>query len=208
MQRRNFTRMARLGLVAAAVLGLCGCGGQVGGAGADSDASKPAHLFGLNNASAPPGPQARHIFCPEIMVLEGTAAARVHAGSPPTNMNLRYQYSLGDAVRECSLEGDQIVIKVGVAGNVLLGPAGSPDSFNVPVRVAVVRESDNQPLVSKLYRAAATIPAGQTQTDFSVVSEPLRVPFIHDHAEDDYSIKVGIDEGAGVEKPAGKRNKP
>jgi hypothetical protein len=33
------------------------------------------------------------------------------------------------------------------------------------------------------------------------------VPFIQDHAEDDYSIKVGIDEGTGADKPAGKATK-
>jgi hypothetical protein len=40
-----------------------------------------------------------------------------------------------------------------------------------------------------------------------MVSDILYVPFIHDHAEDDYSIKVGIDEGPGAEKSAGKTGK-
>jgi hypothetical protein len=43
---------------------------------------------------------------------------------------------------------------------------------------------------------------------FTIVSEPLRVPFIQDHSEDDYTIKVGIDEGTSAEKPVGKRAKP
>jgi hypothetical protein len=34
------------------------------------------------------------------------------------------------------------------------------------------------------------------------------MPFIQDHAEDDYTIKVGIDEGASADKSAGKRAKP
>jgi hypothetical protein len=72
----------------------------------------------------------------------------------------------------------------------------------------VVRQSDNQPVVSKLYRASASIPSGQTYADYTIVSEPLFVPFIQDHTEDDYSIKVGIDEGAGAEKPGGKHDKP
>jgi hypothetical protein len=148
------------------------------------------------------GSQGHHLFCPEIIVLDGTAAFQAHAGSPPTNMNLRYQYALGDAVRECAVSGDQLAIKVGIAGNVLLGPAGTPASFSVPLRVAIVGAKDNQPLVTKLYRVAATIPQGQAQTGFQLVTEPLLVPFKQDHAEDDYTIKVGIDEGP--EKPAGK----
>ena len=112
--------------------------------------------------------------------------------------NLRHQYSLNDTARECTLEGDQLAIKIGVAGKVLLGPAGSPGSFNVPVRMAVLSERNNEPITSKLYHAAVTVAAGETEADFTIVSEPLRVPFIQDHAEDDYTIKVGIDEGTAA----------
>jgi hypothetical protein len=148
------------------------------------------------------GPQARHLFCPDILILDGTAASQVHAGTPPTTMNLRYQFSLGDVVRECSIDGEHLAIKIGIAGNVLLGPAGSPASFSVPLRVAIISKADHEAVVTKLYRVAATVPAGQAQTDFSLVSEPLVVPFLTDHADLDYEIKVGIDEGA--EKPEAK----
>ena len=152
--------------------------------------------------------EVRHIFCPEVLILEGTAASQAYAGTPPSSANLRYQYALDDTARECTLDGDQLAIKIGVAGKVLLGPAGSPGGFSVPVRMAVLREHDNQPIVSKLYRAAVTVAAGETRADFTIVSEPLRVPFIQDHAEDDYTIKVGIDEGASADKPAAKHAKP
>ena len=141
-------------------------------------------------------------------MLEGTAASQVYAGTPPSSANLRYQYALDDTARECTLEGDQLAIKIGVAGKVLLGPAGSPGGFSVPVRIAVLHERDNQPIVSKLYRATVTVAVSETQADFTIVSEPLRVPFIQDHAEDDYTIRVGIDEGASADKPAGKSAKP
>jgi hypothetical protein len=209
MQRPGLVHKTKLGLAAVAVLGLCGCGGQVGNLdSSDAGGSKPASVLGLGGGAAPKGAEAKRIFCPEIVVLEGTAASQVHAGTPPTNANLRYQLSLDDAVRECSLDGDKLAIKVGVAGKVLLGPAGAAGSFTVPVRMAVIRESDDQPLVSKLYRAAATIAAGQTYASYSIVSEPLLVPFTQDHAEEDYSIKVGIDEGGGSEKASVKRGKP
>lgn len=163
-------------------------------------------FFTLHNSqdqkSSPPGSPGHHLFCPEIIVLDGTAAAQVHAGNPPTNMNLRYQFALGDVVRQCAVQGDQLAIKVGISGNVLLGPAGTPANFTVPLRVAIVGAKDNAAVVTKLYRVGAIIPAGQAQTAFSLVTEPLLVPFIQDHAEDDYSIKVGIDEGP--EKPADK----
>jgi hypothetical protein len=201
-------------LVAPVVLGLAGCGGHLGTfdtpqtQGGGSQVLAMMLGFKNNDAPAAPGTQVRHIFCPEVVVLEGTAASQTYAGTPPSSANLRYQYALDDTARECTLEGDQLAIKIGVAGKVLLGPAGSPGGFSVPVRMAVLREHDNQPIVSKIYRASVTVAAGETRADFTVVSEPLHVPFIQDHAEDDYTIKVGIDEGASADKPAAKHAKP
>ncbi|MGH6857842.1 MAG: hypothetical protein ACRECP_09465 [Methylocella sp.] len=203
--------IAKSVLAAPVVLGLAGCGGHLGTFDApESGGSKLANLLGFksNDAPAAPGEEVRHIFCPQVLILEGTAASQAYAGTPPSSANLRYQSALDDTARECTLEGDQLAIKIGVAGKVLLGPAGSPGSFSVPVRMAVLRELDNQPIVSKLYRAAVTVPAGETGADFTIVSEPLRVPFIQDHAEDDYTIKVGIDEGTSADKSAGKGAKP
>ncbi len=199
--------MAKSILAASVVLGLAGCGGYLGTFDTPkTGASKLANLLGFksNDVPAAPGAEVRHIFCPEVLILEGTAASQAYAGTPPSSANLRYQYALGDTARECTLEGDQLAIKIGVAGKVLLGPAGSPGGFSVPVRIAILRERDNVPLVSKLYRAAVTVAAGETKADFTIVSEPLRVPFIQDHAKDDYTIKVGIDEGAGADKPPGR----
>jgi hypothetical protein len=207
-------RMAKFILAAPVVLGLAGCGGHLGTfdtpetQGGNSQVLAMLLGFKRNDAPAAPGAVVRHIFCPEVLVLEGTTASQAYAGTPPSSTNLRYQYSLTDTARECTLEGDQLAIKIGVAGKVLLGPAGSPGNFNVPVRMAVLREHDNQPIVSKLYRATVTVAATETQADFTIVSEPLGVPFVQDHAENDYTIKVGIDEGAGTDKSAGKSAKP
>jgi hypothetical protein len=209
MGRPPLIRVTKFLLGAATALGLAGCGGHLGNfdmPDASGTSSKLANLLGFksNDAPAAPGTQVRHIFCPEVLILEGTAASQAYAGTPHSSANLQHQYSLTDTARECTLEGDHLAIKIGVAGKVLLGPAGSPGSFNVPVRMAVLGEKNNEPITSKLYHAAVTVPASATQADFTIVSEPLRVPFIQDHAEDDYTIKVGIDEGNGAEKPAGK----
>jgi hypothetical protein len=197
--------------ILAALLGLVACGGRLGNFDTpEPGGSKLAKLLGFksNDAPAAPGTEVRHIYCPQVIVLEGTAASQAYAGTPPSSANLRFQYALDDTARECTLEGDQLAIKIGVAGKVLLGPAGSPGGFSVPVRMAILRERDNLPLVSKLYRAAVTVAAGETRADFTIVSEPLRVPFIQDRAENDYTIKVGIDEGASTNKSAGKGAKP
>ncbi|WP_395698338.1 hypothetical protein [Methylocella sp.] len=149
----------------------------------------------------------RKLFCPEIIVLDGTAAIQSYAGTPQTNQNLRSQIAITDAVRECAMQGDEIAFKVGVAGHVLLGPAGQPGSFSVPVRVAVVNNRDNDVIVSKLFHATATIPAGEAEAEFSVVTDPLLAPYTQDHAEDDYTIKVGLDEAGAKAAGAAPRKK-
>jgi hypothetical protein len=91
---------------------------------------------------------------------------------------------------------------------VLLGPAGSAGSFTVPVRMAILRKSDNEPEVSKLYHAKVNIGQSETEADFTIVSEPIHVPFIQDHSEEDYSIRVGIDEGPMKDEKPRKGAKP
>jgi hypothetical protein len=87
-------------------------------------------------------------------------------------------------------------MKVGVEGKVLLGPAGSPASFTVPVTIAVVAEGSNKTVSSRNYKASASIPQGQSLSSFTIVSEDIAVPFINEAANMDYSIVVSID-GAG-----------
>ncbi len=191
---------------ALAILAPAGCGGQLGNdepAPSPESTSPPgakllAALLSMKPTGVAGGQNAateRHIFCPEVRVLDGTEASRAYAGTPPSSANLRYQYALTDTARECALDGDQLALKIGVAGKVLLGPAGSAGSFTVPVRMAIFRKGDNNPVVSKLYHASVNVGQSDFEAQFTIVSEPLHVPFIEEHSEQDYMIKVGFDEG-------------
>jgi hypothetical protein len=105
-------------ILAAPVLGLAGCGGHLGTfdtpqtQGGGSQVLAMLLGFKNNDAPAAPGTQVRHIVCPEVVVLEGTAASQTYAGTPPSSANLRYQSALDDTARECTLEGDQLAIKM------------------------------------------------------------------------------------------------
>jgi hypothetical protein len=203
-------------LAALVILGLAGCGSHLGSVDPPQspDTNSPpgakllAGLLGMkstvaaNDGAAATPEKERHVFCPEVVVLEGTEASRAYAGEPPSGANLRYQYSITETARECALNDGQLALKIGVTGKVLLGPAGSPGSFTVPVRMAILRKKDSEPELSKLYHATVNVGQSETQAEFSIVSESLHVPFIQDHAEQDYTIKVGIDEGPPkAEKP-------
>ena len=188
-----------------AALLLIGAGLMLGGCAAteklmpstDNGGSVFGNLLAFGTTKPGPVPAgAAHdapLQCPAIEVLDGTAAYRTYTGADQSNGSVRYQFSMGDVARDCTHSGGQILLKVGVAGRVLLGPAGTPGSFTVPVRIAVRRESDQTAAVTKLYDVPATIAAGQDATDFQLVSDPIAVPFVTSQADGDYTILVGFD---------------
>lgn len=179
-----------------AVLSLAGCGRSPGSFDVDqTPQTKLSNLMALVQfKKLPKQPEPTdHVICPDIIILDGTADDRAYGKGDQTNANVRYQFSLNDVARDCKVQGDQISLKVGAAGKVLLGPVGSPGNFIAPIRVAIVRESDQVPIVSKLYRLAVSVPTGQTEAPFDLVTEPLSIPYTHANAQHDYTIKVGFD---------------
>src|SRR5215831_10915668 len=86
-------------LAAAAALSLAGCGGQLVN-------FEPPQRNGTNEKprqSTDGDTPDRHIFCPEVLILEGTEVSRAYAGAPPSSANLRYQFAVTDTARECKL---------------------------------------------------------------------------------------------------------
>jgi hypothetical protein len=195
MFRRSPLRPGVLIAAIAASL-LAGCSGsETSGIGATF-----GNLLAFNSTTAPAPvavvPEApKNLVCPGIEVKEGGAAQRVYAGGQESR-NVRHQFSLGELARECRVAGNQLIMKVGVEGKVLLGPAGSPASFTVPVTIAVIADESGKPAASRSYKASASIPQGQSLSSFTIVSDHISVPFISEAANTDYSIVVSID-GAG-----------
>ena len=177
-------------------IALAGCGTSL-----DPTGGGGGSLFSFGRAPAPApvaAPEAKKeidkVDCPHVEVLEGASALRVGGAS---NESVRYQYSMGELARECTVVGKQISIKVGVQGRVLIGPAGSPGSFSVPVRISIRNEKDQKAAASKFYRVAANVPSGETQADFTIVSEPLLVPLISESADEDYTVLVCFEQSGG-----------
>ena len=194
LQNSKFRPAAVAAILAASLLAGCS-GSETSGVGATF-----GNLLAFNSTTAPAPvaavPEApKNLVCPSIEVKEGGAAQRVYSGGQESR-NVRHQFSLGELARECRVVGTQLIMKVGVEGKVLLGPAGSPASFTVPVTIAVVAEGSNKTVSSRNYKASASIPQGQSLSSFTIVSEDIAVPFVNEAANMDYSIVVSID-GAG-----------
>ncbi|TAL78400.1 MAG: hypothetical protein EPN75_10920 [Beijerinckiaceae bacterium] len=193
----------------AAALGLAGCAHAPGSFDdPDSGGSTFSNLAALVQFKKPPPSQApaEHVVCPDIIILDGTANDRVYGKGDQTNENLRYQFSLNDVARDCKIDGNQISLKIGAAGKILLGPVGAPGNFTAPVRIAIVRESDQDPVVSKLYGVPVTVPAGKSEAPFTLVTDQIEIPYTHANAQHDYTIKVGFD-AAGATKTGRTRGR-
>jgi hypothetical protein len=198
MKRMTVSMSARLAFAAmiAALAGACGSMGSL----------DPANLISSGAATQPPpGAPAppKEIDCPQIEVQDGTAAVRIGG---QTNDSVRYQFTIANTARECRVEGAQFSIKVGVAGHLLIGPAGSPGAYSAQLRIVVRRDSDQKPAISKLYKVEADT-AGAPQAPFQFVSEPLMLPFTHQQEDQDYTILVGFDTGRVGEPPKVRRRR-
>ena len=148
-------------------------------------------------APAPRDPKERKVTdCPEVRVPSGEAALRVGGQE---SASVRHQFSVGRVARECGVAGNDLTIRVGVKGRVVLGPAGSPGNFSAPLSISVRQQKGDKILVGKVVNVGASIPAGTTGADFTIVTEPFAVPYTTEHAADDYEVVVGFGKDA---KPA------
>jgi hypothetical protein len=172
-----------------------------GGAAFGLDIPNPLDLFGgkedrksEEGGRPTPPPSGASVSCPEIFVDSGAASLRVPAGAD--NESVRYQLSLGDMARDCSVQGEDVLVRVGVQGAVVLGPVGQPGAYAGSVVVSVRRQKDEEVVKSKTYRINASVPAGQSRGEFQFVAEPLAVPYLGPNAAEDYEILVGFEGGA------------
>jgi hypothetical protein len=201
MMRMIVSKSARFVFVAT-LAGLCGACGGLG-------SFEPSSLSNVISFGAPEAPAAGlgepgEIDCPQVEVQDGTAAVRIGG---QTNDSVRYQFDIGNTARECHVQGNQFGVKVGVAGHLLIGPAGTPGAYSAQLRVVIRRDSDQKPEVSKVYKIDANT-AGGNQALFQLVTEPLLLPYVHKEADQDYTILVGFDTGhvAEVKKPRPKKH--
>ena len=180
-----FARLAVTGLLAAVLAGCTTFGGSEPAAPAVAGSSSFANIFKYGGTTVPASQTtAEEIDCPSVDVPPGASAIRNEAGGA-----VRSQISLGQTARECRSAGDQIAIKVGVEGLVLLGPVGAPGTFTIPVRIVVKR--GEKVVATRLYRGNVTIPHNDTQATFVVIEDNIMVP----KADGDLAIEAGFDQG-------------
>jgi hypothetical protein len=183
-------------------LGLAGCGSSSSSSSAGNTA---LNVFMFQSTTPPPADQLPQddqdepLVCPEVIISDGGAAVRAQAGQD--SGGLRYQISITNVARECTVTGKgSFRLKVGVEGRVLLGPAGSPGSYGATLTTTVTRGTSV--LGKRSARVGGTIPSGQSGIDFTHVEDGIMVPA----GKGDVEIFVGLG-GGGPAAPARKRRR-
>jgi hypothetical protein len=129
-------------------------------------------------------------------------------GRPATGTDLRYQATISRTARDCTQNGDQIVARIGIQGRVISGPAGSPATVEVPIRVAVVEGGvQERTIATKVYRTTVSMSAAGNDP-FSLVAEDIVYPVPSPANVDSYVFYIGFDPQAlGPEPKAPRRKK-
>ncbi|MAW87416.1 MAG: hypothetical protein CMJ42_12890 [Phyllobacteriaceae bacterium] len=129
-------------------------------------------------------------YCPRVSLREGTAYFSTYEkGGEGQQDRVRYQASINDVTRSCNYADQGLVMTVGAAGRVVLGPRGSAGTITMPIRVAVV-EGDTV-LYSQLHQH--TVQVGQTGATQFIFTDPgVNLP---KPSGPNYIVFVGYDEG-------------
>jgi hypothetical protein len=224
MLRVNFMRRAkvepsrhgaRYAAVVGAALALSGCSSAsppVDAADTGST-SRFSSLFAGSASPAAPAAAGSPAFnlddCPSVDIRTGAGTYTV-AGKPPeaSATDVRYQLSLTQLARQCSLVGGNLVMKVGVQGRIIVGPIGGPGPVDIPLRYAVVQEAGApRTIATKFKHVGVEVPPGQSNAAFSDVEEDLSFPMPSRAELAGYMVYVGFDAigDAAEKKPAAKK---
>ena len=69
-------------------------------------------------------------------------------GKQAVGNDLRYQATITQTARECTINGGQITARIGIQGRVIAGPAGAPPTVEMPLRVAVVQGGVGEKMIA------------------------------------------------------------
>jgi hypothetical protein len=212
--RPGFSRgIAMLAAVALTI----GCGMMASPAAAQSLTDRFKSLFGGGKSDdatpgAPAAPNAAQVelTCPDVSIRAGASTYAVGApGKEAAGNDLRYQATITRTARDCNLSDGQITARIGIQGRVIAGPAGTPPTVEIPLRVAVVQGGvQEKTIATKVYRT--TVAMDETgSVPFSMVAEDMVYPAPVGAAGDSYIFYIGFDPQAikpeAPAKPARKK---
>jgi hypothetical protein len=152
-----------------------------------------------------------NIDCPTVEIRQGASTYDLNAsGGDQSALTLRMQATFGQTARECHVNAGMLSIKVGIQGRIILGPAGAPGDFTVPLRYALVQEGlQPKTIWTKFYEVPVNVPPGSSNVPFTHIQEDMIVPLPKPAELEAYVIYVGFDPaGLTATTPKKPKSKP
>jgi hypothetical protein len=211
---RTYRRIA----VSAAVALAVGCSVLASPAAAQSLTDRFKSLFGGGSSSDQPAPSAGGaasdeqaiVDCPPVSIRAGASTYLVAApGKEAVGNDVRFQATITRTARDCTRNGGDITARIGIQGRVIAGPAGAPETVQIPLRVAVVQGGVNEKTIAtKAYRTTVTM-AEDGSVPFTLVADDLVYPIPPGAVADSYIFYIGFDPQAiaSESKAPAKRTK-
>ena len=170
-------------------------------------------MFGFGEGDKKPqqpaATESPDIDCPGVEIRQGASTFQQSGtDNGSTALSLRYQANFVRFARECAVQAGNVVMKVGIEGRVILGPAGAAGQVTLPVRLAVVKEGlEPQTIWTKFYMVPVVMPPGQPNVLFTHVEEDMSFPNPPGDELDKYVVYVGFDPDGGGSRPAAAKPK-
>jgi hypothetical protein len=169
-----------------------------------STMDKISNFFSSSTATSPQtvAGAAQEIECPLINIRQGASTLTIGQTASSTGdvtntnngaMAVKYQGTFVRAARECAVAGNDVVMRIGVEGRIIVGPAGGPGEINVPLRVAVIDETPNKtrPIVTRFVQIPVSITSATDNPTFTHIEEGVSFPIPRDI--DRYVVYIGFD---------------
>jgi len=150
-----------------------------------------------------------NVSCPFLDIREGASTLTIPP-PPPDGANeamaLKYQGVFVRAARDCAVVNGQMVMRVGIQGRIIVGPAGGPGQVDVPVRVAVVSAptTSGKTVVTKLVRIPVAVATSDDNADFTHIEEGLSFPMPPPGELENYIVYIGFDPVGAVAQDQAK----
>ena len=155
----------------------------------------------------PQGP-APELNCPPVTIRAGASTYLVGApGKQAVGDDVKFQASITRTARDCAINNGEITARIGIQGRVIAGPAGAPETVEVPMRVAVVQGGvSEKTIATKAYRTTVTMtPEGSTP--FTIIADDIVYPAPSAAAGDSYIFYIGFDPQALAPQPKARAAK-
>jgi hypothetical protein len=205
----KYRKTAASAAVSSALLLAIGCGVFVAPASAQSLTDRFKNLFGGSKQSDvpivdPQGP-APELNCPPVTIRAGASTYLVGApGKQAIGNDVKFQASITRTARDCSIDNGEITARIGIQGRVIAGPAGAPETIEVPMRVAVVQGGVSETTIAtKAYRTTVTMTA-EGSTPFTIIADDITYPAPSAAVGDSYIFYIGFDPQALTPQPRAK----